>query len=275
MGRIDATCQKRMDLLGHLGCESRNKKRTYKACDCGVKGGNKKAVLLSWLYSPNRQKDFGISSGYFEEKRETKMKRKWWMGCGVMAAILAVGVDLVTGIMTPGYSFYSQTISELSAVHAPYRTLWQIVTFIQNPMLIVFGGGIVNLASGQKRIRMMWLGKLIMVWGSLGFLWLLTPMNVRGEIGSTTDTMHLIMTGITVLLIIVLMIVGARVGDRRFYWYTWGSLALMMVAGILTGRQTEAVALNMPTPGMGITERISAYAPMIWLIVLTRVIKKI
>lgn len=42
----------------------------------------------------------------------------------------------------------------------------------------------------------------------------------------------------------------------------------MIIFGILTGQQTSRVVEQLPTPWMGITERLCSYSPLIWVIVL-------
>jgi hypothetical protein len=102
----------------------------------------------------------------------------------------------------------------------------------------------------------------------LGFVWLFFPMNVRGEIGSFTDTMHLVMTGITVLLITAFIGFGSRAQGKAFGIYSLLTILVMFSFGILVALQAPQVAAQLPTPWMGVFERVSVFSPMIWVSVL-------
>ena len=55
---------------------------------------------------------------------ETDRVRQFLYGCGILAAGLYAAMTLVVGALWEGCSAASQTISELSAIGAPTRTLW-------------------------------------------------------------------------------------------------------------------------------------------------------
>ena len=188
--------------------------------------------------------------------------------CGILSSAIYILTDIITGLITPGYSFNSQTVSELSAVGSLTRPVWQVVTFIYNPLLIIFGLAVRKLGTNHRNTTHLFSGILIIIWGILGFVWLLFPMNLRGNIGSSVDTMHLVMTGITVFLMTVLIVIGSGIHGKRFRLYSFLTLLSMVVFGILTGQQTSKVAAQLPTPWMGITERITSYLPLIWVAVL-------
>lgn len=169
-----------------------------------------------------------------------------------------------------GYSFNSQAISELSAIGAPTRPLWIVMTFLYSPLVIAFGIGVLKSAGKKRALRVT--GILLSIWGALGFVWLLFPMHFRGAIGSTTDTMHLVMSLVTVLLMASFMIIGSGIKGVRFRLYSILTIITMLVFGTLVGQQAPRVAAKLPTPGMGIMERISVYSPMIWVLVLAIVL---
>jgi hypothetical protein len=192
---------------------------------------------------------------------------------GIISSLLYIGTDIITGLSWQGYSFNSQTVSELSAIGAPTRPIWLVMTFIYNPLLIAFGTGVMKTARANRFLYIT--GIMIVLWGVLGFGWLFFPMNLRGSIGSTTDTMHLVMTAITVVLMTTLILVGSMSQGRRFRFFSIFTIVIMMVFGIVTGLQASRVAAQLPTPWMGITERMCSYMPLIWVMVLSsRLLKK-
>jgi hypothetical protein len=185
--------------------------------------------------------------------------------CGVLAPVVYVGADVVSALNYPGYSYADQAVSELSAVGAPTRPLWIVLQFVFNPLLIAFGIS-VRATAGTRSLRIA--GVLLVAWGISGFAWLLFPMNMRGAIGSTTDTMHLVLTGVTVPLILLIVWFGSGANGTGFRVYSVLTGLAMLAFGALTATQAPAVAAQLPTPGMGIMERITVFAPMLWLAVL-------
>ena len=146
--------------------------------------------------------------------------------CGVLASMLYVGTDILLAMRYEGYSYTSQTISELSAIGAPTRLLWIAMTFLFNPLVIAFGIGVWKAAS-KKSLRIS--GMLLAVWGAIGFVWLFFPMHVRGAIGSTTDTMHLVMAGITVPLMMLFIGFGSGAQGRWFRWYSILTIGAILI----------------------------------------------
>lgn len=191
------------------------------------------------------------------------MKNKYLIICGTAAALFYMAADIFVSTQYPGYSFRDQAISELSAIGAPTRELWTIVLLVFDPLLVAFGVGVKNIAGHKRSLRIT--GWLLIVWGLLGLLWYLFPMNMRGAIGSTTDTMHLVMSGVTVLLIMLFMGFGSGAQGKWFRGYSIATIIVMLIFGAMVGRMAPRVAAQQPTPWMGIMERISVYAPMIWV----------
>jgi hypothetical protein len=198
------------------------------------------------------------------------MTRKFLLICGVLASLLYIGTDILLAMHWEGYSYASQTISELSAIGAPTRPLWIAMTFLFNPLLIVFGIGVWRSAGEKRTLRIT--GILLAIWGALGFVWLFFPMHLRGSIGSATDTMHLVMAGVTVPLMMLFIGFGSGAKGKCFRIYSILTILAMLIFGALTGMQAPKVAAQLPTPWLGIMERVSVYSPMLWIMVLAAVL---
>lgn len=196
--------------------------------------------------------------------------RKILLVCGIFSSILYIATDILLGLSWRGYSFSSQAISELSAIGAPTRSLWIAMTFIFNPLLTAFGIGVCKVAGMKRSLRIA--GVLLAIWGLLGFVWLFFPMHMRGAIGSTTDTMHLVMAGVTVLLITLFIGFGSGARGKWFRIYSILTILAMLIFGALVGKQAPRVAAQLSTPWMGFLERISVYLPMLWVSVLAGIL---
>lgn len=206
-----------------------------------------------------------------------KHVQKFLLICGILSTILYIATDIFVGLNWHGYSFASQAISELSAIGAPTRSLWIAMTTPFSLLVTAFGVG-AWIAAGSKRSLQI-TGILLTIWGISGYAWYFFPMHMRGAIGSTTDTMHLVLSAFTVLILVLFVGFGSGAGGKWFRIYSILTIVAMLFFGAVVGQQAPRVAAELPTPWMGIEERISVYAPMIWVIVfagiLLRVKKKI
>ncbi len=70
------------------------------------------------------------------------------------------------------------------------------------------------------------------------------------------------------LFIVLAIGFGARLLGQRFRFYSYGTIATLLVFGALASLQAGQMAANEPTPLMGIEERINIYATMMWVAVL-------
>ncbi len=189
--------------------------------------------------------------------------------CGIASTVLYIGTDMLAAMSWPGYSYANQAISELSAIGAPTRPLWLAMSFLFNPLLIAFGIGVWRAAGDRRSLRIT--GILLAVWGIVGFLWLPFPMHLRGAERTFSDTMHIVMTVVTVLLITVFISFGSGARGKWFRVYSILTIVAMYGFGVLTSMLASGIDTG-PTPWMGAFERVIVYAPMVWILVLAVVL---
>jgi len=70
------------------------------------------------------------------------------------------------------------------------------------------------------------------------------------------------------LFFLLAVIFGSTLLGKRFRYYSYGTIAILLVFGALTGFQAPQITANKPTPWGGIYERINIYATMLWVAVL-------
>ena len=195
--------------------------------------------------------------------------------CGILASLLYVATDILAGMLWEGYSFTSQAISELSAIGAPTRPLVVTLGIIYDVLLIAFGLCVWVIAPGRQRRRALRLiGGVLVAIGVIGFVWApLFPMHLRGAEMTFTDTMHWVIAGVVVLLILLMITLGAIAYRRWFRLYSIGTLAILLVVGMWSifvgGAQ---IAAEQPTPFFGLMERITVYGYLAWVAVLAIVL---
>jgi len=183
---------------------------------------------------------------------------------GILSSLLYAA--MMTFIRFEGYSFAGQTVSELSAIGAPSRMLWMIPGFAYMILITAFGWSVRASAGKNKALRRV--GSLVIAFGLLGLIWPFAPMHMRGEPFAFTDAMHIALGGVTVVLMLSAMIMGANAFDKKFRLYSMISVLLFLAFVILTGLEAPAIAENQPTPWIGIWERINILIFLSWIAVL-------
>jgi hypothetical protein len=73
---------------------------------------------------------------------------------------------------------------------------------------------------------------------------------------------------VAVLLLVTAMGFASTTMGSRFRLYTFGTIAVMLAFGAMTGMDGPRIAEGLSTPWVGVKERISVYSYQLWLVVL-------
>ena len=196
------------------------------------------------------------------------MVRRALLLCGILSSLLYVAMNIFVAMQWPGYSSGSQTVSELSAIDAPTRPLWVPLGIAYTLLVAAFGVGVWQSAGRNRPLRVV--GALMIVSGILGLGW--PPMHQRAVLaaggGTLTDTLHLVWSGMTVLLFMLEIGFGAAALGKRFRVYSTITMVVLVVFGALVGMNAPKVGANLPTPWIGVWERINIGAFLLWVVVL-------
>src|ERR1051326_2288610 len=96
---------------------------------------------------------------------------------GILSSLWYMIINIFVPIQYDGYSLSSFTVSELSAIGAPTRQLWDIAV-IPYPLLFgIFGWGVLLSAGANKSLIVV--GRLILVYSVFNIYW--PPMHMRGS----------------------------------------------------------------------------------------------
>lgn len=192
--------------------------------------------------------------------------RKLLLISGIISSLHYIVINIIVPLYYPGYNIFSFTVSELSAIDTPTRSLWVLLCLFYSLFIIAFGFGTWLTAESNKKIKIVAL--LLVVYGTSGFFW--PPMHKREVIAvngeSLTDTMHIVFAVFTIILMIVMIIYGALALDRKFRIYSFINLGLFILFGILTSLESPGISTNQPTPFIGIWERINIGLFLAWII---------
>lgn len=194
--------------------------------------------------------------------------------CGIGASLLYAALNAVVPFSAPGYSSVSQTVSELSAVGAPTRTLWMLLCIPYTLLSIAFAWGVWLAAGRDHGMRVV--GGLLLAYAALGLLWPFAPMHSREALaaggGTFSDTMHIALGAGSVLLMLLAITRGSAAFGRVFRVYSIASMVALLVFGFLTFLDAPGIARDAPTPWIGIWERIDIGVFLLWQIVLAIVL---
>jgi hypothetical protein len=196
------------------------------------------------------------------------MVRKVLLVCGILSSLLYGA--MIEVIRFEGYSPISQTVSELSAIGAPTRPLWSLLGSVYDVLVLAFGVGVWISAGGKRALRVV--GSLLVAFGMLGWVWPFASMHQREVLaaggGTPSDTLHIILGMVTVLFMFVAIGFGATAFGKRFRLYSIATILTLLVFGTLTGMDGPRIAANLPTPWVGVWERISISVFLFWVVVL-------
>lgn len=194
--------------------------------------------------------------------------RRALLACGILSSLLYVAMNVFVPMLFEGYSYASHTVSELSAIGAPTRRIWFVLGTLYALLFLAFGCGVWASSRGRRPLRVV--AGLIVAYAIIGLFW--PPMHMRETLaaggGTLTDTLHLVWTGVEVPLMMLAIGFGAAAFGARFRAYSIATLAILLVFGILTSTQGPRIAANLPTPWVGVWERVVIGVSMLWVVAL-------
>jgi hypothetical protein len=206
--------------------------------------------------------------------QEQEIGRKVLLFCGILSSLLYVAMLIFVPMQYEGYNSISQTISELSAIGAPTRSLWVPLGIVYTLLIAAFGWGIRLSAYDNRRLYIS--GTLLAIYGIIGIGWVFAPMHRREVLaaggGTISDTMHLVMGAVSNLLMMVSMGFAAAAFGKKFRFYTIATILALLTFGILTGMRAPDVNANRPTPFVGIIEMIMLGVFLLWAVVLASIL---
>jgi hypothetical protein len=97
------------------------------------------------------------------------MIRKSLLVCGILSSLLYIAMTIVIAAQWETYSSAAQTVSELSAIGAPTRSVWLLPAALYTVLVTAFGWGVWISGGRTRALRIA--GALIVAYGALGLLW--------------------------------------------------------------------------------------------------------
>lgn len=199
------------------------------------------------------------------------MGRKSLLACGIVAPVLYLVTTVIAARMWEGYSSTAQSVSELFAVEAPTKAFVDPLLTAYSLLVYAFGVGIWLSAGSKLALRIAAVG--IITKEILGLvIQIFFPMHLRGGEATFSDAMHATLTGIGVLAMLVAIGFGAAALGRRFRFYSLGTFLVFLLMASLAFWDGGRMAQGLPTPWLGVWERITIFAYFVWTVVLAIVL---
>lgn len=199
------------------------------------------------------------------------MQQRYLLQAGYISSLVYFAINIIVPFRWPEYVVASQTVSELSAIGAPTRSLWILLCAPYTLLTLLFAVGMWRSVGTNRRLRIA--GFSLLVYSLLGFLWPLAPMHLRETLaaggGTWTDRFHIALGAVTEILFLLALITAGTSFGKGFRNYSFLTLAGLLVFGTLTFLQAPLVGKNEPTPLLGIWERINIGLFLGWMMVLT------
>ncbi len=187
---------------------------------------------------------------------------------GIASSVLYAAMLVAAPTAWPGYSSISRTVSELSAIGAPSASLWVSTGRVWTVLYVAFGIGVWWSAGTRRPLRVS--GCLLVVAGVIGAFW--PPMHRREVLaaggGTLTDTLHLAWAAGNGVLTLLAMGFAAAALGKGFRLYSAVTMAILLAAGLLTAMEGPRVQANLPSPWVGVWERVNIGAWLLWIVVL-------
>jgi hypothetical protein len=196
------------------------------------------------------------------------MLQKILLSCGILAPLLKVGTDIYASRLWKGYSFVSQSISELIAAGAPTRSLVLSLEFVFDMLIIAFAIGIWQLAGESLLIHIT--AGLIAGNAIISFLVsLFLPMRINPDGTSSASTIHVVLMATGVLCFLLAMGLAGAAYTNWFRYYSFGTLLAYLVLTIVRFLVPSPTSAGLPVATVGAQERTMVLGFLLWIVALT------
>ncbi len=183
---------------------------------------------------------------------------------GLFGPVLFFATTQYGAAITPGYSQVSDAVSALSQRGAAAAGRINALFFLAAALQMALGWGLARRFAGQDR-AMAAAGWLILACAAMGAaIAAFFPMDPMGGTVTPRGVMHLVLVGLSALALVAAMILAR--GNPDAPWFrplTWACLCGMVAGGALS-----ALAGWQGWPVLGVGERLTQDAYLIWLFTL-------
>ena len=192
---------------------------------------------------------------------------------GIIAPLFYIIPTIVGGLLRPGYSHLSNSVSDLLASGAPNRIHLMIPFTVYPVFLSVFGFGLFAILRSKPPPLNSQTGLIgfILIGASMGILGILTmtvfPLDPHGTPMTMPGRMHLILVAIQAIsAMAAILLIGfwfRSNGFSGYFIYSIVSFAVLLVTGIIS-----IIGVTQGSQFIGLFERLNVGAIVQWLVVI-------
>jgi len=197
------------------------------------------------------------------ERAQDSVLVKVLLACGVASSVLYAATDMLASSRWEGYDWTARMVSDLFAVSAPTRSFIVVPMLVYNLLILAFGMGVL-LRGWNRSLRVA--GAMFIAYGVVSMLGLFVfPLNYEAE--GAGATMHMVDTFLLILLMFLFIGFAAAGSGRAFRLYSILTVAVILAGAVLSGMQIPRIDAGLPTPGLGVYERLNVYSMLLWVAV--------
>lgn len=186
--------------------------------------------------------------------------------CGVLSPLLRVATDIVAGKRWADYDFASRSISDLSAVGAPTRSLVVPLEITSLVLSILFAIGVWFLAGDntlQRVTAVMLLGS-----GLFSLVGTFFPVDLAEGMTTAANKTNTVIIGTSVLFLVLAMILGAAAFRGWFRIFSIALFAVFLVEDVWATWGKPFSLGGERGPLVGVQERTMLWGYLLWMAVL-------
>jgi hypothetical protein len=190
------------------------------------------------------------------------------LALGLLASLVKVASDLFAGIRWNGYSFKSQSISELGAIGSPTRSIVVPFELAYDLLMTAFGIGLWQVAEGSPFLRVA--AALVIANALISLVVILFfPMRLGSTDKPPISSTHLVLMATSVLCFLLAILLG---GVAQGGWFLFFSLSIPFLYMVLAVARTIILGPRKqldPRSTIGAQERTMAAGYLLWVAVLS------
>jgi hypothetical membrane protein len=197
------------------------------------------------------------------ERLQDSSLLKVLLACGVASSLVYAATDILATLRWEGYDWTARMVSDLLAVSAPTRSFIVVPMLVYNLLIIGFGIG-VWLRGWNRPLRVA--GAMLVAYGVVSMLGLFVfPLDYEAK--GAGATMHMAVTFSLILLMFLFIGFAAAGSGRAFRLYSVLTVGVILAGAVFSGLQIPRIEAHLPTPGLGVFERLNIYSMLLWVAV--------
>lgn len=186
--------------------------------------------------------------------------------CGVFSPLLRMATDIIGGRLWKDYNFASRSISDLSAIGAPTRSLVVPLEIASLLFSILFALGVFSLARDNTLLRI----TAVMLFGSgvFSLIGAFFPVHLAEGMTTSTNKTNTIIIGISVLFLVFAIGFGTASFKDWFRYFSIGLFVVFLVEDVWATWGKPFTLGGERGPLVGVQERTMLWGYLLWMVVL-------